>query len=60
MKNFFLGSNPQTSIAGIILAGLYALQTAIANPPVQWWNVAIVVAIAVLGRLSADSKNAQP
>lgn len=58
MKNF-LGSSPRTTIAGIILAGLYALQTAILTQPVQWYNVAIVVAIAVLGRLAGDSSEKQ-
>jgi hypothetical protein len=57
MKKIFLGSNPQTSLAGIILAGLYALQAATSTTPAHWYDVAIPVAIAILGRVAGDSSN---
>ena len=57
MLKSILGNNPQTTIAGIILAGLYALQTAMSSAAAHWYDVAIPVAIAVLGRLAGDSAN---
>ncbi len=57
LKKIILGNNPHTTIVGAVLAGLYALQTTLATPNVQWYNVAITVAIAVLGRVAGDSAN---
>lgn len=57
MKNFFLGSNPRTSYVGYILAGLYALQTALKAQPAHWYDVLIPVALAVFGRIAGDSSN---
>lgn len=57
MIKLILGSNPRTSITGIILAGLYAFQTALSSSPAHWYDVAIIVAIAVLGRAAGDSAN---
>ena len=57
LKKIFLGGNPQTSIAGIVLAGLYALQAATSSTPTHWYDVAIPVAIAIFGRIAGDSAN---
>ncbi len=58
-QKIFLGSNPRTSIAGILLAALYALQIAVKAAPSHWYDVAIAVLIAVLGRVAGDSANSQ-
>ena len=57
LQKILLGSNPRTSIAGLLLAGLLAAKLAIETNPVHWWNVAIPVGIAILGRVAGDSAN---
>lgn len=52
-----LGSNPLTTIAGFIVAGLMAAQTLMAAGETNWLNIAIATAIAILGRVSGDSQN---
>lgn len=56
MKNIF-GSNPITSIAGYLLAGLYAAQELLKSGEHNYWNIGIAVGIAVLGRVAGDSNN---
>jgi hypothetical protein len=57
LKKIFLGSNPLTSIAGYILAGLYAAKIALAANPKHWYEVAFPVGIAILGRVAGDTQN---
>lgn len=54
MKLLF-GSNPLTTIAGYILAGLYAAQTVMTTGFTHWYDIAIPVAIAILGRVAGDT-----
>ena len=51
-------NNPNTTIAGAILAGLYVLQdvTTKGASLTDWTTYLVPVAIAVLGYLVADSK----
>jgi hypothetical protein len=56
MKNI-LGSNPFTSIAGYVVAGLMVVQTLITAGETDWFKIGIAAAIAVLGRVSGDSIN---
>lgn len=56
MKNI-LGSNPVTSIAGFIVAGLMVAQTLMVAGETNWLKIGIAVGIAVLGRVSGDSQN---
>ena len=60
MLNKILGNNPRTTITGAVLAGLYALQTALTSGFKTWYDIAIPVGIAILGRLSGDSENTKP
>lgn len=55
MLNKILGNNPLTTITGAVLAGLLALQTALTGGFKTWYDVAIPVTIAILGRLSTDT-----
>ena len=51
-----LGDNPKTSIAGLLqLIILTALQE-FKNGPIDWWLIGASVSMAVLARLSGDSK----
>jgi hypothetical protein len=52
-----LGSNPLTSIAGYLVAGLMVVQTALAAGNTNWLQIATAAAIAILGRVSGDSEN---
>lgn len=52
MKNVFLGSSPATTIAGFVLAGLYAFQASF-KPEMKWYDWAVPVAIAIFGRMVA-------
>lgn len=56
MKNI-LGSNPLTSIAGILVAGLLVAQDLVIKGETSAWKIGIAVAIAVLGRVAGDSNN---
>ena len=56
-KKIFLGSNPLTSTAGYLLAGLYAAKIALASNPSHWYEIALPVGIAILGRVAGDSQN---
>ena len=60
MLKTLLGNNPRTTIAGAVLAGLFVLQTELKHGISHWYDVAIPVVIAILGRLSADSQNTKP
>ncbi len=55
MKQIIFGDNPLTTIAGYILAGLYAMQTAMSAGPTPWYNIVIPVAIAIFGRVAGDT-----
>ena len=57
MKNFFLGSNPITTIAGYLLAGLHVANDLLTKGITSGWQIAIPVAIAILGRVAGDSTN---
>lgn len=50
-----LGGNPLTTLAGIGLAALYAIQEAQTNGITDWKQWLVPVAIVVLGRLAGDS-----
>jgi hypothetical protein len=52
-----LGSNPLTSAAGLIVAGLLVAKTMLAAGETNYWNIGIAVAIAVLGRVAGDTQN---
>lgn len=57
LQKILLGSNPRTSIAGILLAGLLAAKAAMMTAPAHWWDIALPVGIAILGRVAGDSAN---
>lgn len=50
-----LGKSPFTSIAGYIVAGLMVAQELLGKGETSYWKIGIAVAIAVLGRVSADA-----
>ena len=52
-----LGSNPFTSAAGYLVAGLMVAQTLLEAGETNWLKISIAVAIAILGRISADTQN---
>jgi hypothetical protein len=52
-----LGSNPFTSIAGYLVAGLMVVQTLITAGETDWLKIGIAAAIAILGRVSGDTQN---
>lgn len=54
---FILGSNPLTSIAGYIVAGLLVAQQLLTAGETSWLKIGIAVGIAVLGRVSGDTTN---
>lgn len=56
MKNI-LGSNPITTIAGIVVAGLMVAQDFVTKGETNYWKIGIAVAIAILGRVAGDSNN---
>jgi hypothetical protein len=57
LKEIFIGRNPLTTIAGAVLAGVMALQTALSTNPTHWYDWVIPVTIAVLGRVAGDTNN---
>ena len=54
MKNI-LGSNPLTSIAGYLVAGLLVAQEMLTTGETSWLKIAIAVSVAVLGRVAGDT-----
>lgn len=56
MKNL-LGSNPLTTVAGFIVAGLMVAQEMMSKGETSWLKIGIAVSIAVLGRLAGDTTN---
>ena len=57
LKEIFVGKNPLTTITGALLAGLLALQTASSTNPIHWYDWALPVCIAILGRVAGDTNN---
>jgi hypothetical protein len=57
MKQIFLGKNPLTTIAGYLLAGLVAAKQLLSEGTTEWYNIALAVGIAILGRVAADTTN---
>jgi hypothetical protein len=55
MKNIFLGKHWFTTIAGYVASGLIAWQEINKAGDTNTTNIIIAVAIAVLGRASADA-----
>ena len=57
LKKILLGNNPRSTIIGAIVASLYAIQTTLSTSPAHWYDWALAGALALFGRLSADSAN---
>jgi hypothetical protein len=57
LKQIFVGKNPLTTITGALLAGALALQAALSTNPTHWYDWALPVGIAILGRVAGDSNN---
>jgi hypothetical protein len=57
MKKFFLGKNPVSSIVGYLLLTLQTIDVLTTAGETNWKRLAFGVALAILGRASADSKN---
>lgn len=55
MKKFLLGSSTITSIAGYLAAGLVVLEDLIKAGETSLLKISVAVAIAILGRVSADA-----
>ena len=55
MKKIFIGDSPKSTYAGIAAGALYAALPYLQSGTVDWKNVAIAVALYILGRLSGDS-----
>lgn len=53
--NKILGSNPMTTLAGIGLAALYAIQEAQTKGLTHWKQWLVPVGIVILGRLAGDT-----
>jgi hypothetical protein len=56
MKKLILGNSATTSIVGYIIAALMAFVEIQKSGETNWTNIIIGVALAVLGRVSADAK----
>lgn len=52
---FIFGSNPITSVIGYVIAGLTVAQDLMQSGETSAWKIGLAVALAVLGRVSADS-----
>lgn len=57
MKKTLLGENPLTSIVGYLLAGLTTADALLKSGDTNYIQIGIAVALAILGRVSADSLN---
>ncbi|MBV7529050.1 hypothetical protein [Chitinophaga sp. sic0106] len=55
MKKVLLGNSSITSVIGYLVAGLVVLDDMLKAGETSWLRIAVAVAIAILGRVSADS-----
>jgi hypothetical protein len=59
IKQILLGDNPRSTIIGAVAAGLLAIQTTLSTHPAHWYDWALAGALALFGRLAADSANSK-
>ncbi|MBV7529049.1 hypothetical protein [Chitinophaga sp. sic0106] len=55
MKQLILGKSPITSILGYVAAGIMIIQTSLDSGETNWLNIAVAVALGLLGRKAGDS-----